>query len=835
VRLVTCTGPGGVGKTRLALEVSAALRPEFADGVFLVSLGVVRDPGELLPAIAAGLGVRERPGEPPAETLEAALRDCQALLLLDNFEHLLAATPAVLALLAAAPRLKVLVTSRAALRVTGEHEFAVPPLALPTIQPLPPPAELTTFAAVQLFCERARAVKADFALTTENAAAVTAICRRLDGLPLAIELAAARVTILPPAALLARLTSSLALLTGGGPDRPARQQTLRATLAWSYDLLTPTEQTLFRRLAAFAGGFSLAAAERVASREWRVARNGEADQNAQSSFLFPSSSVLDGLTSLVAKSLVYPVGGPDEEPRFTMLQTIQEYAAERLAESGEDAATRDRHLMYFLHLVERAEPGLMDAARATWLARLDAEHENLRAALRWGQITGNSGGAALRLAGALVWFWYFRGYLSEGRSWLEGALARAGGGAAVAPAVRAKALGAAGALACLQGEYTLARERLEASLRLWTALGEARGRAYALLFLCQAAAQQGDPRAAALGEESLALFRRVGDRWGLGLALDVLGAMPRAAGPTHSATLHAESLALFRELGDQWGVALELGYFGRLAWQQGDYARAAAQLEEALQILRTVGDKWSVAWALRNLGAVKRDQGDHAGATALLRESLALFQDLADRPGIIQAHYLLGSIVRQAGDPEAAVSHFRESLALADQAGDTQTMSLCLAALAALALTGGDPARAAQLGGAAQALLPTAHGSLDPAELDAHKRHLDQLRRQVAGTPFAAAWATGQALSPAQACGLALQDGGVPLPPPPAPADPDALTAREVEVLRLVADGLTDAEIAARLVVSPRTVQAHLRTIYDKLNLANRSAATRYALEHILA
>lgn len=399
-RLLTLTGPGGVGKTRLALQVAGEAAGDFPDGVRFVALAPLADPALVAPAIAGALGVREAAGQPPAERLKARLRDKQLLLLLDNCEHLLPAAPLVADLLAAAPGLRVLATSRAPLRLSGEREFAAPPLALPDAERPPPPEELREYAAVRLFAARAEAAQPDFRVTGENAAAVAAICRRLDGLPLALELAAARVKMLAPAALLARLDDRLALLTGGARDLPRRQQTLRGTLEWSHDLLAPHERALFARLATFAGGWTLAAAEAVAA--------GDA----------PAAAVLDGLTALVDQGLVQRIAGADGAPRFTMLETIRGYAAERLAASGEGETVRARHADHYLALAEAAEPHLKAAREGAWLARLAADQDNLRAALAW-LLARGAGARAARLAVALWYFWWVRGDLSEGRRWLD--------------------------------------------------------------------------------------------------------------------------------------------------------------------------------------------------------------------------------------------------------------------------------------------------------------------------------------------------------------------------------------------------------------------------------
>jgi len=416
VRLLTLTGPGGTGKTRLALQVAAEVLDDFEHGVFFVALAPISDPGLVVPTMAQTLGLKETAGQPLIETLKDYLRDRALMLVLDNFEQVLAAASRVAELLAAGPQLKVLVTSRAVLRVYGEHEFPVPPLTLPDPQRLPPPERLTQYEAVRLFIERALAVKPDFAVTNDNAPAVAEICRRLDGLPLALELAAARIRLLPPQAMLARLERRLPLLTGGARDLPARQQTLRNAIAWGYDLLGPGEQTLFRRLAVFVGGCTLEAAEAVGG---------------------GAVEVLDGIESLVGKSLLRQEEGVGGEPWFAMLETIREFALERLEESGEAEAIRRQHAAHYLELAEQAESALKGSQQMAWLEQLEREHDNLRAALRRSVERGEAE-YGLRLGGALGRFWWMHGYLIEGRAWLTALLALPG--ASSSTAARALAL-----------------------------------------------------------------------------------------------------------------------------------------------------------------------------------------------------------------------------------------------------------------------------------------------------------------------------------------------------------------------------------------------------------
>jgi non-specific serine/threonine protein kinase len=636
-RLVTLTGPGGVGKTRLALQVVEELEEAFADGVTAVSLAPLTDPALVLSAVARALDVREEGGRPLGATLEEALRGGQRLVLLDNFEHVLAAAGELAALLRACPGLQLLVTSRAPLRVSGEREYRVPPLPVPDSRRPISGEGLLRYEAVRLFAERARAAAPDFVLTDATAPDVVAVCARLDGLPLAIELAAARVKLLPPRALATRLERRLPLLTGGPRDAPARQQTLRAALAWSEGLLGPAEQTLFRRLAVFAGGCDLAAAQAVCSTE--AAGDAGAGQ----------WDVLDGLTALVDHSLVrqeHPDGSrPDGEPRFAMLETIREYARERLEQSGEGEAIQLRHAAHFLALAELAPPQERGQQRA-WLDRLAAEHDNLRAALGWtiGREGGQDVESGLRLAAALWLFWWLRGHMAEGRGWLRRALARAG--TAAGPLVRARALDGAGFLALTQADFVEGRMLLEESLALWRAAGDAAGIAHACYALGIAALWLADYDAAhALFEESLARYRAMDDRLGMARALQRLGLHAFFSRDDHAAARarFEESLAILGELEDEIkGEALQA--MGIICLLQADYRAARAYLEDALAFTLGIGDTFTLALVLGGFAGLAAAAGLPERAMRLAGFVAALRQGTGARmPAVGQAleHRLL--------------------------------------------------------------------------------------------------------------------------------------------------------------------------------------------------
>jgi predicted ATPase/DNA-binding XRE family transcriptional regulator len=596
IRLVTLTGPGGVGKTRLALAVADTMASRFADGAAFVDLAPVRDPALVAAAVAIALGIREMGAQSIADQIAAYLRGRAMLLVLDNFEQILDAAPLVADLLATAPGLRVLVTSREPLRLSGEQVILVGSLTLPISgQPISADAPRRP-EAVRLFIERAHAADSSFALTADNVAAVAGIVRRLDGLPLAIELAAARVRTLPPGALLTRLASqSLRFLTGGPRDHPDRQRTMRDTIAWSYDLLAPTEQWLFRSQSVFVGGFTLDAAAMVAA-----VRQPEPD-------------VLDGVASLVDKSLVRRMDGSDGEPRFAMLETIREYGLEQLAQTGEEALARNAHVAWVLTLAEQAETGLLGRGQVRWMKELEVELPNLRAALGWLERTGDAV-TRLRLASALMWFWYIRGHLSEGRAWLEGALAD---GEDMSPALRVRALLTVSALAQGQADYQVTVAFAEASLAVAENIGDQRSIAAAHFMRGMVPQMQGDyalavPRL----EEALAQWRQIDDRFWVGMALtqlaDAFFGLPDL---DRAAALHEEALVVLRESGGPWPTALTLGCLGNVVLEQGDIARAEDLLRESLTLSWDVDDRWIVGHTLASLAvAAERQQQPQCAA-----------------------------------------------------------------------------------------------------------------------------------------------------------------------------------------------------------------------------
>ena len=619
-RLLTLTGPGGVGKTRLALEVGHRVGAAFAGGAVFVDLAPVRDPELVLSAVAQALGVAASPDVPLRQALHDALRDGRLLLILDNFEHVPAAAVAIAELLAACPGVKALVTSRTPLHIRAEREHPIGPLILPDAAALADLDALASVPAVELFVRRAEVANPRFALTVDNAADVAGIVARLDGLPLAIELAATRMKILSPAALLARMEPRLPLLTRGAHDLPMRQQAMRATLDWSHELLSAEEQRLFRRLAVFAGGCTVDAAEVVGA-------NGDRTTT--------SPLVIDLLADLVDKSLVRTLDDLGEDRRFGMLETIREYGLERLTEVGEDESVRGSHLDWCVSLAERAEPKLLGAQQHRWFSRLAIEHDNLRVALGWAIAQGHAE-PALRMGGALYRFWAHHGHYEEGRRWLEQALALDPGAVSIP---RGNALIGLGVMSYFQGDYDHAAALWQESLALFAEIGHTIGVAYSYGNLGLVAdAREDYPRAIACYEQALALFRELDDATYIGFMLHNLGLIAYFQGDYGRArSLYEESLALARDLKDDNSVAMVLGNLGLVAFAEGDYEQALAYQRQALADWRSVNNKPWLARGVEHVALIAAATGEAAraarlfGAAAALREAFGTSQQANDR------------------------------------------------------------------------------------------------------------------------------------------------------------------------------------------------------------
>jgi predicted ATPase len=623
LRLVTLTGPGGIGKTRLALDVAHKVLSKFPGGVFVVTLSVVSEPGSIAYAISQAMGISDPSSDSAEQSLKRYLGtlDDPLLLVLDNFEHLLAGAPLIADLLSAGLRLSLMVTSQSPLHVYGEQEFPVPPLALPSLKTLPDLDVLSRLPAISLFVERARAVKHDFVLTKDNARAVASICTRLDGVPLAIELAAARVKLLSISAMQTRLESTLGLLTGGARDLPTRQQTLRGTMDWSYSLLNEPEKRLFRRLAVFVGGTTLEGVEAVCDTAGDL-----------------GVDVLDGMTSMVDKSLVQQVEHESGETRFSMLSTLREYALERLSESGEDAATRRAHAAFGLVLAEEGAGD--DKAQSLWLQRCDLEHDNFRAALDYLERSGDAGWA-MRLGRALFRYWETREHIIEGRERISRLLQLEG--ASKHPNLRAPLLFAAAVLAGEQGDHPSARKLLEESRDTCCALGDTRGAAVAINALAVHARDLGElAEGATLFEMCTEMWRELGDSADIARSLSNLANVRKLQGDFERASsLYDECLTIFRQVGDVAGVAWTLNYKGDVASEMRDFVAARTFYEQSLSAFSLLRDGWGMASVLSDLATLSSKQNDHAEAKRLYGESIKMFSDLGHKRGVARVLELL--------------------------------------------------------------------------------------------------------------------------------------------------------------------------------------------------
>jgi predicted ATPase/transcriptional regulator with XRE-family HTH domain len=690
VRLVTLLGPPGIGNTRLGLQVAADLQEAWATGVQFVPLMPLREAPLFIPTIARVLDVREVGSQPLLDRLVSALQGKQLLMVLDNFEQVVAAAPDIAQVLEQAPDLTLLVTSRAALRITGEHIWPVPPLALPDLGHLPSLDGLLEYSAVQLFVQRALAVHPTFALTEAAAPAVAEICVRLEGVPLALELAAARSRVLSPQALLARLDQRLGLLTGGVANAPERQQSLRAAIAWSYALLNTDAQALFRRLGVFVGGCTLAAIAAVC--QDAVIRHGDGEM-----------PLLDSLATLVDQSLLQHTDSIEGEPRFTMLETLRAYALEQLDAAGETMLVRQQHALYYVHLAEHVTPHLWGPDQAAWMQRLEAEHDNLRAVLAWSRTPVGEAALGLRLATALHEFWYWGGYVSEGRGWLEGVVADS---AEAAPTLRALVLARASYFAVQQGDYGQAEVLAETSLTLSRQLHYTIGAALALSVLGMVAYFQADNALAqARYRESLRLFRELADQEQIAPLLDRLVSLTQAPGNgAQAAACHAEEFALYRTVGHIRGMCEALTGLGFTMLNLRAYGCARALFAEGLTLARALSAKRSITGALRGLGETALLEGDYTQAAEHYRASLALSQALGIKMDIAVNLGTLGLTALCQGEAVQAAAYFMESMVLNRELGRKRGLVYNLAGCASVACLQGQPSHAARLFGAAAAL-----------------------------------------------------------------------------------------------------------------------------------
>ncbi len=768
--LLTLTGPGGVGKTRLALHIASIAREHFTDGTIFVPLASIGDPGELLGAVGDALDMHQAGEAPLVGELAGALAGMQVLLILDNVEHLLDGVGAVADLLAQVPSMTVLATSRTRLGLADERVYPLTPLRLPDEAAAVPWEDDHAPDALRLFAGRARAVRPNFELTAENAETVADICRRLDGLPLAIELAAAYTAALSVDGLRDRLEASmLSTLSASSPDRPERHRTMRAAIAWSFDLLTAEEQRFLACCAVFAGGFTLEATERV----W--AGCGDAGLDA-----------LDGLTALVDRSLVLPLDRDSVQTRYLMLETIREYAREHLDASGHREAIQRCHAEWAMELAETALKELFGPDQAIWTDRLSAEHDNLRAALTWA--IAHETVLGLQLASSLWFFWYAEGDLVEGRRWLERALAA---GTTAPPALRALAMNNLGNLVYEMGDLARAQE---------------------------------------LYEESLALRTELGDKGGMADSLNNLGMLATARGELDTARERLEaSIAIRTEMGQPHGSAPTCNNLGDIAILEGNGALARAWNERALALGRERGNTRRVAHSLHNIGLAHCCDGEDVAATALFEESLALFREVDEKSGIAAALHSLGRVAARQGAADRAAGQYARALELHRQGLDRRGLIRCLQGVALIAEASGDAEAFARLNGAAAAMRGALLLLQPPADRDDVAAAERRARSHLGEAGYEAARAAGSALTRDQAIDAALVVLSTPA------AGHSLLSRREREVLRLIAQGHSNQEIADALYISIRTVKAHVTNIFTKIDVSSRAAAAAWAHRHEMA
>jgi predicted ATPase/DNA-binding CsgD family transcriptional regulator len=829
VHLLTFTGAPGVGKTRLALQVGMDLINDFVDGVCFVSLASIRHADLLIPTLAHLMGLSEDGNQPLLDLLKAYLERKRLLLLLDNFEQILSAAPLLADLLASCPDLKLLVTSRESLHLRAEQRFPVPPLALPDPAHLPDTLALTQCGSVALFVQRAQAVQPNFALTPAIAPAIALICRRLDGLPLAIELAAAHITLFSPQDLAARLQHRLQVLTQGPSDLPVRQQTLHNTLAWSYALLSEDDQRLLRQLAVFEGDCTLPAVEVVCA----PPGNG-------------GTLVVHAAASLIDKSLLQSIEQPGKEARLRLLETIREYGLERLTESGELEITRQAHATYYLTLAEKTELRLGGPEQVAVLEQLGQEYANLRAAMQWSlepDETGHRKEIAVRLGGALRWFWLVRGPVSEGRTFLARALENSAG---VAEEARAKALDAAARLAGIQGDAEQKEALGKASLALYRQLDNPLGLAHAL-YLCEGESQDWGGKAQLRGkltvsraytEEALALFKAAGFEDGAAWSLYRLALLTDLQGDDAGARAQMEAvLALQKRLQNKRGISAALFALAEMRFAaQSDPATIRPLLEESLALGRELGDQEDIASSLCLLGELALSQADAATARALVEESLAHCQEMGHRYGLAQSRSALAGVEAWVGNYAAAAGLYESSLRDYDTLKDSEGMARCLEGLASVAAAQGSPVGAARLWGAAEALREVSCVPVLSVWRAPYEAEVAAARNRLDEQTFVTAWAEGRATTLEQTLTARqlLTHLQKTLPEFPFSGEKPALprrviaqkfgglTEREREVAALLAQGKSNREIAKVLVVHYRTIETHVSNILSKLGCTSR-------------
>jgi predicted ATPase/DNA-binding CsgD family transcriptional regulator len=819
VRLVTLTGPGGVGKTRLALHVASRLEDAFPEGIWLVRLETIREVELVLATIAQAVGMADTSASDLAGHLAAWLGPGKHLFLIDNFEQLVEASTVLVDLLQRCPGLAFLVTSRVSLGVPGEREYLLEPMPLPMAIGRIGPAELLAYPAVKLFVERATAVVPTFALTDGNAADVLAICRRLDGIPLAIELAAARIRLLTPAALRERLANRLQVLTSGPRSLPPRQQTMRDAIAWSYELLGPDDQRVFRMLSVFSGGFGLEAIERV------LRRHGD-DLDAD--------LLLERMTDLVDHNLVRRAHVNDQS-RFALFQTIQEFGASLLEEAGEGPAARRAQAEWVVELVERAEPELTGPDQVAWFDRLELEHDNIRAALAFA-VNEPDSGIGQRLGAKLWRFWWLRGHLTEGRRWLTQILALPNGEMTLD---RASCLRSLATLSDDQGEYDVAAPLYETALAAARELGDRRLEADVLSSLANNQHDRGIyDEAIRLHTEALRLYEELGHQRGIAGCYHNLATVDYLRGNYEAAEAgYTRAMELLEEIGDTRGRMMMLANLGAVAFALGEYERSREIQQQSLDAMREAGDEFGQANSLANLSDVYIELGDLEMATELGLQALEIAERLGIRRTAGFVRESLARIQREKGDYVAATDYLVIAIADLWSCGDQATTVEMLASATDIAHQLGDSAMAIRLIAAAQTLLQNVRIDRPQKSIDDYERILAEVREGTEREVFAAAWAAGEATPTDEivrevAALRELARSSTADREDAALAHATGLTTSDIALLRQFAAGKTNREIADALAVDADKVTAQIARLYTRLGVDSRAGLTAYAFKH---
>ncbi|GHO81268.1 hypothetical protein KSD_90390 [Ktedonobacter sp. SOSP1-85] len=813
IRLLTLTGPGGVGKTRLALRIAEKILPTFTHGICFVPLAAVNDVDLVLPAILQSLSLKENGSQSILALLQERLRPLHVLLVLDNFEQIIGATSEIELLLRSCPHLQLLVTSRARLHIQGEHEYIVAPLALPDALEPTSESSLESYPAVTLFCERAREARFDFALTPENQNDIIELCRRLDGLPLALELAAAHAKLLSPRALLERLKRRQPLPSIRLRNIPARQRTLRDTIEWSYELLNEEERTLFRRLGIFCAGGTI-----------------EAIEGLHTLLSEPEAPDLSLAASLLDKSLLIQREQEAGEPRLFMLETLREFALDQLLACDEAEQVQEAHARYYLELVERAAEHLLGPEQAYWLSVLEHDHENIRAALRF-FIELRDGSCALGLAARLVRFWSIRGHINEGCQWLHSALALS---ASCELPTLAEALVGAAWLASLANDISQAEQLCNQSLQIFQSLGNKRGEGLALHRLALLYLTKGEKKMAhSLFMQSIAYYCDALDLNGQAYSLMALGGSQLNSAENEQAVLSLkESFRLFREVRNIEGESWSLSMLAQSLLMQDEEEQAAEYAEESLRLFKVMGLREGIGRTLNLQAMLHLRRGQSEQAAIALEESERFFTALSSQRYQAQTCFLLAYTYALRDDEILVERYWRRCLNLLPLEKNLGSLLNLLEELVRLSTAQSNFFWGARIAGMCEGLRQRAPGSPGQDAFQPEKEYIARLDKQSDQQSLTLAYAEGQNLSLTEV--FTVRHRGRPVPQDSPMTHSTDLSQRELEVLRLLSQGLSNKQIAAQLVISPRTVDAHVRSIYNKLGLNSRAAVARYALEHHL-